>query len=97
MQQVVAPEHPLSEALTSAAQRATVDAYVAAAALKSDLDRTELQKTKTGVFTGATLESLFTQARCSAASRNLDWGSSGSKHHVCTRGAVHAPPGGSVA
>ena len=35
------------------AQRADVDKYRQAAAFKSDLDRTELAKTKTGVFTGA--------------------------------------------
>ena len=52
---VVAPEHPLVPRLASdPARRAEVDAYVAAAATKSDLERTELQKTKTGVHTGAT-------------------------------------------
>lgn len=50
---VVAPEHALLGGLASGAQRAAVDAYVAAAAAKSDLERTELQKRKTGVFTGA--------------------------------------------
>ena len=50
---VVAPEHALLGALASDAQRPAVDAYVAAAAAKSDLERTELQKRKTGVFTGA--------------------------------------------
>ena len=50
---MVAPEHALLGALASDAQRSAVDAYVAAAAAKSDLERTELQKRKTGVFTGA--------------------------------------------
>ncbi len=50
---VVAPEHALLGALASGSQRAAVGAYVAAAAAKSDLERTELQKRKTGVFTGA--------------------------------------------
>ncbi|MEM1271259.1 MAG: leucine--tRNA ligase, partial [Bacteroidota bacterium] len=50
---VVAPEHPLVEAITVDEQREAVQAYVDAAALKSDLERTELQKEKTGVDTGA--------------------------------------------
>ncbi|MBI3289315.1 MAG: leucine--tRNA ligase [Elusimicrobia bacterium] len=49
---VLAPEHPLMDKLTTAAQRAAVTAYVEAAKNKSDLERTELQKEKTGVFTG---------------------------------------------
>jgi len=50
---VLAPEHPLVEEITSAAQRAAVRGYVEAAARKSDLERTDLAKDKTGVFTGA--------------------------------------------
>ena len=50
---VVAPEHPQLEALTTAEQQQAVQQYAAAAARKSDLERTELQKGKTGVFTGA--------------------------------------------
>jgi leucyl-tRNA synthetase len=50
---VLAPEHPLVGKVTVAAQRAAVDAYVKAAAAKSELERTELAKDKTGVFTGA--------------------------------------------
>ena len=49
---VVAPEHSLLSQLTTPAQQAQVDAYVQAAGGKSDLERTELQKSKTGVFTG---------------------------------------------
>ncbi|MEY3773965.1 MAG: hypothetical protein RLZZ129_745, partial [Verrucomicrobiota bacterium] len=49
---VVAPEHRLVSALTTPAQRAAVEAYVKAAASKSDLERTELAKVKSGVFTG---------------------------------------------
>ncbi len=45
---VIAPEHPLVGKLTSAA----VKTYVEAAKNKSDLERTELQKEKTGVFSG---------------------------------------------
>ncbi|GAX76478.1 hypothetical protein CEUSTIGMA_g3923.t1 [Chlamydomonas eustigma] len=50
---VVAPEHPLLSDLCSEAQAATVKQYVEAAARKSDLERTELQKDKSGVFTGS--------------------------------------------
>ena len=50
---VLAPEHELVAKLTTREQRAAVDAYRDAAARKSELERTELQKDKTGVFTGA--------------------------------------------
>ncbi len=50
---VLAPEHPFVPKITSAAQRAAVEAYVDAAARKSDLERTDLAKDKSGVFTGA--------------------------------------------
>jgi len=50
---VLSPEHPLVGAITAPAQKPAVDAYVEAAARKSDLERTDLAKDKTGVFTGA--------------------------------------------
>ncbi len=50
---VLAPEHALVEAITTAEQCAAVQAYKTEAARKSDLERTELSKKKTGVFTGA--------------------------------------------
>jgi leucyl-tRNA synthetase len=50
---VLAPEHPLVDQITTSTQRASVTAYIKAASGKSDLERTELQKEKTGVFTGA--------------------------------------------
>ncbi len=50
---VIAPEHPYVERLTTSDQAAAVKAYVEAASFKSDLDRTELAKDKTGVFTGS--------------------------------------------
>jgi leucyl-tRNA synthetase len=50
---VLAPEHPLVAAITTPDRRAAVDAYIFEAAKKSDLDRTDLAKEKTGVFTGA--------------------------------------------
>jgi leucyl-tRNA synthetase len=50
---VLAPEHPYVDVITTPEQSKTVAEYKAAAARKSDLERTELAKTKTGVFTGA--------------------------------------------
>ncbi len=50
---VIAPEHPFVERLTTPEQRDAVRAYCQQATLKSDLDRTELAKSKTGVFTGS--------------------------------------------
>jgi leucyl-tRNA synthetase len=50
---VLAPEHPLVERITTPEQRAAVEAYRAEVARKSDLERTELAREKTGVFTGA--------------------------------------------
>jgi leucyl-tRNA synthetase len=50
---VLAPEHALVDKLTGKAERKAVDAYRAQAAAKSELERSELQKDKSGVFTGA--------------------------------------------
>jgi len=50
---VIAPEHPLAARLTTPEQRDAVAAYTRAAASKSDLERAELSKEKTGVFTGS--------------------------------------------
>ncbi len=50
---VLAPEHPLLKAITIPSQKKAVEEYVQSASSKSDLDRTELNKDKTGVFTGA--------------------------------------------
>ena len=50
---VLAPEHRLVAAITTSEQRAAVEEYVAAAAQKSELERTTDTKEKTGVFTGA--------------------------------------------
>ncbi|UCF97925.1 MAG: leucine--tRNA ligase [Spirochaetaceae bacterium] len=49
---VLAPEHPLVDTLTAPEQRQAVDEYIRQARLKSDLERTDLAKEKTGVFTG---------------------------------------------
>jgi leucyl-tRNA synthetase len=50
---VLAPEHALVDKLTGKAERNAVDAYRTQAAAKSELERSELQKDKTGVFTGS--------------------------------------------
>jgi leucyl-tRNA synthetase len=50
---VLAPEHPFVDLLTTSEQRAAVTAYKEEVAKKSDLERTELAKEKTGMFTGA--------------------------------------------
>ena len=50
---VLAPEHPLVEKLTNAKAQETITDYVKSATGKSDLDRGELNKEKTGVFLGA--------------------------------------------
>jgi leucyl-tRNA synthetase len=49
---VLSPEHPLVEKVTSPEQKNAVRAYIEEAAKKSDLERTDLAKTKTGVFSG---------------------------------------------
>ncbi|MGG4460410.1 leucine--tRNA ligase [Brevibacillus porteri] len=50
---VLAPEHKLVEQITVPAQKEAVEAYLDQAKHKSDLERTDLAKEKTGVFTGA--------------------------------------------
>ena len=50
---VLAPESDLVDKITSAEQKEAVDAYRTEANKKSDLERTDLNKNKTGVFTGA--------------------------------------------
>lgn len=50
---VVAPEHPILTVLVSDEQRTEVERYVSGAGLKSDLDRSDLSRDKTGVFTGS--------------------------------------------
>jgi leucyl-tRNA synthetase len=50
---VLAPEHPFVDRLTTPEQKEAVEAYRYQASLKSDLDRTDLAKGKTGVFSGS--------------------------------------------
>lgn len=50
---VLAPEHPLVEKITTPEQKEAVQAYLEQVKHKSDLERTDLSKDKTGVFTGS--------------------------------------------
>ncbi|PIC71409.1 leucine--tRNA ligase [Sporosarcina sp. P16b] len=50
---VLAPEHKLVSAITTDAQREAVEKYIESVKSKSDLERTDLAKDKSGVFTGA--------------------------------------------
>ena len=49
---VLAPEHPLVHKIVSDEQKDEVESYIEEAAKKSDLDRTQINKNKTGVFLG---------------------------------------------
>ena len=50
---VLSPEHELVSKITTSEQKEAVEDYIRQAASKSDLERTELNKDKTGVFTGS--------------------------------------------
>src|SRR5699024_7604309 len=50
---VLAPEHPLVKKIVEPEQKPAVDAYLEKVQTKTDLERTDLAKEKTGVFTGA--------------------------------------------
>ncbi|MFC4401792.1 leucine--tRNA ligase [Gracilibacillus xinjiangensis] len=50
---VLAPEHPLVDKIVTTEQKNSVDDYINKVKTKSDLERTDLAKDKTGVFTGA--------------------------------------------
>jgi leucyl-tRNA synthetase len=82
---VIAPEHPLLEELLTDDSRSEAKAYVAAAARKSDLERTELQKEKSGVFTGAFATNPASGARVPVFVADYVLGSYGS-------GAIMAVP-----
>ena len=60
---VLAPEHTLIDALVTDEKRAQVDAYINESAKKSDFDRTEVNKDKTGVFTGSYAVNPFSQEK----------------------------------
>ena len=50
---VVSPEHKIVPAITTEGQKSAVEAYIEQASKKSDLERTDLNKDKTGVFSGS--------------------------------------------
>ncbi len=50
---VISPEHPLADQLITPEQRSQAEAYIEQAKHKSDLERTDLAKDKTGVFSGS--------------------------------------------
>lgn len=56
----IAPEHPLLKTIVSADQKTFVDEYCKKIASKSDLERTDLAKIKTGIFTGSYVLHPFT-------------------------------------
>jgi leucyl-tRNA synthetase len=60
---VLAPEHPLVDLLTSSEQADAVAKYRTAVSKKSDLERTDLAREKTGVFTGGYLENPVNKER----------------------------------
>ena len=57
---VLAPEHPLVAAITTGAQRAMVESYVAEARRQTEIERMSTAKEKSGVFTGAYAHNVFT-------------------------------------
>jgi leucyl-tRNA synthetase len=60
---VFSPEHPLVDKVTSAEQKAAVEAYKQHAARQSDIEREAVDKEKTGVFTGGYAINPVNQAR----------------------------------
>jgi leucyl-tRNA synthetase len=60
---VIAPEHPLVDQLTTKEHRTEVTAYVHESLEKSELERSQLQKEKTGVFTGSYAINPLTQEK----------------------------------
>lgn len=56
---VLAPEHPLVESLTTDEHRKEVEKYVAAAKKRTEMERGDESKEKTGVFTGSTVVNPF--------------------------------------
>ncbi len=68
---VMAPEHPLVPALTAPEQRAAVEAYRKKAATKSDLERTDLAKDKSGEFSGSYAINRSTARACPSGSPTM--------------------------
>ena len=86
---VVAPEHPLLSQLTTPGQQAQVHAYVQAAGSMSDLERTELQKGKTGIFTGEEGGDLLLPFMCAASSRSADKQTPDQDSALCAEQSLH--------
>ncbi len=61
---VLAPEHPFVDEITTPEQKEAVEEYKRICATKSDLERTDLNKDKTGVFTGAYAIDPVNGAKC---------------------------------
>ena len=57
---VLSPEHSLVKKITTSEQKAAIEKYIYEASTKSDLERTSLNKDKTGVFTGSYAINPFT-------------------------------------
>ena len=60
---VLAPEHTLIHSLVTDKQREEVESYIEETKKKSDFDRTEINKDKTGVFTGSYAINPFTREK----------------------------------
>ncbi len=60
---VLSPEHPLVDEITTKEQKKAVEKYRKQVANKSDLERTSLEKEKTGVFTGAYAENPINKSQ----------------------------------
>lgn len=60
---VVAPEHEIVDKITTPEHKAAVEAYRQECSRKSDMERTQLAKDKTGVFTGSYVEHRLTQKK----------------------------------
>jgi hypothetical protein len=83
----VAPEHPLVSALTAAGREKAVSDYIAAAASKSDMERTDATKTRAGVDTGSFATHPVTGARLPVWVADYVIGGYGGVHQFCRIGA----------
>jgi leucyl-tRNA synthetase len=83
---VIAPDHRLTPSLATPERRAEVEAYIEAAKRKSDMERTALNKEKTGVFTGAYAKNPLNQATIPIFTADYVLGAYGT-------GAIMAVPG----
>ncbi len=70
---VIAPEHPMVERLTSASQKGAVESYCQAASFKSDRERMDGDRKKTGVFTGSHAVNPSTASRSRFGLPTMCW------------------------